>query len=120
VTYDLAVWEGPRPANDVDAAAVFSKLYDEYIGDANGDTPPTVRLRSYVEALLARWVDMTEEDDEDISPWSDGPLINNAQGPIIYFAMRWSMCEEVSAQAAQMAADHGLNCFDPQMDRLRP
>ncbi|MGX7676780.1 hypothetical protein [Plantactinospora sp. DSM 117369] len=59
------------------------------------------------------------EDEDDVSPWSDGPLINNASGPIIYFAMRYSMAEEVSAEAARMAAERGLVCFDVQQDRLR-
>jgi hypothetical protein len=72
-----------------------------------------------VEALLARWIDITEDED-DVSPRSDGPLIDNASGPIIYFAMRYSMAEEVSAAAARMAADRGLVCFDPQWDCLRP
>jgi hypothetical protein len=60
------------------------------------------------------------EDEEDISPWSDGPMINNASGPIIYFAMRPSMADEVSAAAALMAAERGLVCYDPQWDQLRP
>lgn len=119
MTYDLAVWEGPRPADDVEAGAAFQQLYAQYIGDAVGDVPPTARIRGYVEALLDRWIDLTEDDD-DLSPWADGPLIDNAQGPIVYFSMVWSRCEEVSAQAAQLAADHGLNCFDPQLDRSRP
>ncbi|MET8283567.1 hypothetical protein ABZU91_32440, partial [Micromonospora sp. NPDC005174] len=87
-------------------------------------TPPQqvrtdLLLEYYVHTLLERWIDMTE-DEEDASPWSDGPMIGNASGPIIYFAMRYSMCEEVSAEAAKMAAEQGLICFDPQWDRLRP
>ena len=86
----------------------------------DAEVPPTNAIRAYVEALLDRWIDMTEEDVDDISPWADGPLINNASGPIIYFAMRPSMADEVSAAAARMAVDRGLVCFDPQRDCLRP
>ncbi|MEU7841238.1 hypothetical protein AB0B39_09730 [Micromonospora sp. NPDC049114] len=118
MTYDLAVWEGEQPADDVEGGRIFSQIYDDYI-DADHDRPPTPRIRAYVDALLDRWIDMTE-DEEDVSPWSDGPMINNASGPIIYFGMRYSMCEEVSAEAARMAADRGLICFDVQWDRLRP
>jgi hypothetical protein len=117
MTYDLAVWEGERPA-DAEGGETFQRLYRQYIDGLN-DTPPTPAIRDYVSALLARWVDMTEDED-GISPWSDGPLIDNACGPIIYFAMRYSMAEEVSAAAARMAVDRGLVCFDPQWDRLRP
>ena len=118
VTYDLAVWEGERPESDADGAATFRRLYETYLGDPEAHEP-TPRIRAYVEALLDRWIDMTE-DEEDISPWSDGPMINNASGPIIYFAMRPSMADEVSAAAALMAAERGLVCYDPQWDQLRP
>jgi len=117
MSYDLAVWEGEHPADD-DAGEVFQRLYRQYL-DTPAEIPPTSAIRDYVTALLARWIDMTE-DEHDVSPWSDGPLINNANGPIIYFAMRYSMADEVSAAAARMAADRGLVCFDPQWNRLRP
>ncbi|MET8528547.1 hypothetical protein [Micromonospora sp. NPDC005172] len=118
MSYDLAVWEGGAPTDDGEGRRVFQQLYRKYI-DTEDETPPTPRIRSYVHTLLERWIDMTE-DEEDASPWSDGPMIGNASGPIIYFAMRYSMCEEVSAEAAKMAAEQGLICFDPQWDRLRP
>jgi hypothetical protein len=117
MSYDLAVWEGERPA-DADGGAALESLYKQYL-DTSVAVPPTPAIREYVAALLARWVDMTE-DEEDVSPWSDGPLINNASGPIIYFAMRYSMAEEVSAAAARMANERGLICFDVQWDCLRP
>jgi hypothetical protein len=119
VSHDLAVWDGPRPADDSEAGRVFQQLYARYIG-CEDDVPPTPAIRGYVEALLERWIDMTDDDVDDLSPWSAGPLMNEAQGPVIYFAMRWSMCEQVSAEAAQMAADRGLICFDPQLERMRP
>ncbi|WP_372347452.1 hypothetical protein [Streptomyces sp. KL116D] len=69
--------------------------------------------------LLERWCDITE-DDEDTSPWSTGPLIDEASGPLIYFAMRWSMAEERrSAYAVAAAESMGLVCFDVQRGRLR-
>jgi hypothetical protein len=118
MTYDLAVWEGERP-DESDAAEVFSALYDRYI--AGGESPPTPAIRAYVQALLVRWHEMGDPRDvDDTSPWSDAPLMNNASGPIIYFAMRYSMADEVSAACAQMAAERGLVCFDVQWARLRP
>ncbi|TYR55011.1 hypothetical protein FY004_25145 [Streptomyces parvus] len=76
-------------------------------------------MAAYVAVLLERWCDLTE-DDEDTSPWSTGPLINQASGPLIYFPMRFSMAEEASAHAAAVAETMGLVCFDVQQDRLRP
>ncbi|MFJ6530800.1 hypothetical protein ACIQMZ_36810 [Streptomyces longwoodensis] len=118
MSYDLAVWEGERPADDKTAGRVFNELYDRCI-EGEVQEPPSERIAAYVAALLERWCDITE-DDEDTSPWSTGPLISEASGPLIYFPMRWSMAEEASAYAATVADSMGLVCFDVQQDLLRP
>ncbi|MGW1871584.1 hypothetical protein ACWCPS_39495 [Streptomyces mauvecolor] len=118
MSYDLAVWEGERPADYKTAGRVFSDLYDRFI-DTDVDHPPTERIAAYVAALLERWCDLTE-DEEGTSPWSTGPLVGEASGPLIYFPMRWSMAEEASAFAASLAQSMGLVCLDPQQERLRP
>ncbi|MEH0822154.1 MULTISPECIES: hypothetical protein [Micromonospora] len=117
MSYDLAVWEGELPIDDGAAGEAYDQLYALYMEDE--ELPPTPRIRAYVLALLERWVDMSD-DEHDVSPWSAGPLMDEASGPFVYFTMRYSMCEEVSAEAARMAADHGLVCYDPQWERLRP
>ncbi|WP_030703245.1 MULTISPECIES: hypothetical protein [unclassified Streptomyces] len=118
MSYDLAVWEGDRPADDKTAGRVFDDLYDRYI-ECEVVEPPSERIAAYVAALLERWCDLTE-DEEDTPPWSTGPLIGEATGPLIYFPMRWSMAEEASAYAADVAESMGLICFDVQHKRLRP
>ncbi|MFC8879808.1 hypothetical protein [Streptomyces ardesiacus] len=118
MSYDLAVWEGERPADDKTAGQVFSDPYDRYI-DSEVEEPPSERIVAYVAVLLERWCDLTE-DEEDTSPWSTGPLIDEASGPLIYFPMRFSMAEEAAAYAAAVAECMGLVCFDVQQDRLRP
>ncbi|WP_144128266.1 hypothetical protein [Catellatospora sichuanensis] len=118
MSYDLAVWEGDRPADDAAAGAEYKRLYKAYIEVAEFE-PPTPRITAYVEALLARYPDISTEEGED-SPWSTGPLITEAVGPIIYFPMVWSQCVEVSEWAARVAHDHGLVCYDPQHSTLRP
>ncbi|MEW2175185.1 hypothetical protein AB0890_02445 [Streptomyces sp. NPDC005406] len=118
MSYDLAVWEGERPTDDKTAGRIFSDLYDRYI-DSEVEEPPSERIATYVAALLERWCDVTEDED-DTSPWSSGPLIREASGPLIYFPMRWSMAEEVSAYAAAVAGSMDLVCFDVQQNRLRP
>jgi hypothetical protein len=75
--------EGERPAAAA-AGETFTQLYRQCI-DTDSQVPPTPAIRAYVEALLERWIDMTVDVD-DVSPWSDGPLIDNASDPIIYFA----------------------------------
>ncbi|MFE2092988.1 hypothetical protein [Streptomyces sp. NPDC059460] len=119
MSYDLAVWEGERPADDAAAARCFSDLYDRFIDTDEPAVPPAERIAAFVAVLLERWPDLTEDDD-DTSPWSTAPLIGEARGPLIYFPMRWSMADEASTQAAEVASSMGLNCFDPQARKLRP
>ena len=83
------------------------------------DVEPSPAIRAYVEALLRRWPDITDDADED-SPWADGPLMANAAGDAIYFSMVWSRAEEASAFASRLAEEHGLVCYDPQSETLRP
>ncbi|MGW8799942.1 hypothetical protein ACWGN9_23100 [Streptomyces sp. NPDC055775] len=118
MSYDLAVWEGDRPADDRAARQNFSDLYDRYL-DGEAGEPASERIATYVSSLLERWRDITE-DEEETSPWSVGPLIDSASGPLIYFGMSWSMAEEASAYSAALAESLGLVCFDVQQDRLRP
>ncbi|MEU8550559.1 hypothetical protein AB0C81_26860 [Streptomyces roseoverticillatus] len=117
MSYDIAVWEGDRPADDAAAVQCFRNLYDQYMG-TNEQAPPTRAIVAFVAALLQRWPDLSE-DAEDLSPWSADPLIGEARGPLIYFPMRYSMAEEASDYAAQVATAMSLTCFDPQEMRLR-
>ncbi|WAL66482.1 hypothetical protein ORV05_01265 [Amycolatopsis cynarae] len=118
MSYDLAVWEGDRPASDKAAADVFRLLCERHI-ESGSQEPPSDRIRAFALALLDRYPDISEQDGED-SPWSTAPLMSEAVGPLMYFPMVWSRCEEVSAWASQLATEHGLVCYDPQLDRLRP
>lgn len=117
MSYDLAVWEGEPPADDAAAGAEFKRLYRLYVEEAAG-VAPTQRIAGYVAALLERYPDISTAAGAD-SPWSTGSLLGEASGPLVYFPMVWSRCDEVSAWAARLAGAHGLNCFDPQQERLR-
>ena len=69
------------------------------------------------QALLAKYPDL-DDDNEDVCPWADAPLIGNASGPIVYFGMVHSKAETGSAFAVKLAREHGLVCFDPQSSAL--
>ncbi len=131
MSYDLAVWDGSAPTSDADALAIYQRLINEWHhrdidrledfqrrsrGETT-ETSPTSAIAEYVDALLSRWPDITHPDGED-SPWSDGPLMNNAAGPLFYFGMVFSRAEDTVAYAASLAEQHGLVCFDPQRERL--
>jgi hypothetical protein len=81
--------------------------------------PATAAIAAYVRALLDRWPEITDEAGED-SPWSSAPLMSEANGNLFYFGMVFSMANEASEYAAELASRHGLVCFDPQLGRLRP
>ncbi|MFB4280739.1 hypothetical protein ACBJ59_36000 [Nonomuraea sp. MTCD27] len=122
MSYDLAVWEGERPSSDQEAGETHSALYEQYI-DTDVEIPPTPLIAKFVEQLLQRWPDLDDVDEDDDEyediPWSTSPLIGEAAGPYIYFPMGYHRAEEASAYAVQVAAQLGLNCYDPQEDRLR-
>lgn len=118
MSYDLAVWVGERPSSDKAAAAEYERVMARF--EAESTSPaPSPEIQAYVDALLSRWPDITD-DSGDESPWADGPMIGNASGSAIYFSMVWSRCEEASAFAAETAEQHRLVCFDPQQEQLRP
>ena len=112
---------GPPPAGNQVALAVYMELYAQPMGGAEALkalVEPHPAIVAYVHALLDRWPDITEHAGEN-SPWSDGPLIGNASGNLFAFGMVFSMADEASEFAAQLASQRGLVCFDPQLGRLR-
>jgi hypothetical protein len=121
MSYDLAVWGGGRPADDKAATEFYLEhivpQLEEY--DPGQPVPPTPRIRAYVEALLARWPDIHVAGGDN-SPWSAGPLIGEAVDWFVCFSMQWGREAEASAFAAETARQHGLVCYDPQTETLRP
>jgi hypothetical protein len=117
MSYNLAVWEGERPKTNAEAKKTFEALFAQH-QEAEKSPKPTPAIRRYVKALLVKYPDL-DDDNEDECPWSDSPLINNAAGPIFYFAMVFSQAKIASAFAAKLAKEHGLVCFDPQSNKLR-
>jgi hypothetical protein len=107
MSFDLAVWAGPAPADDVDGLRAYQLLFDRYLGDDAGEVAPVVQVQAFVAAVLARW----PEPDR---------LRVEARGPFAYLSMSWQDGDEVTPEVAAMADDQGLNCFDPQSGLLRP
>jgi hypothetical protein len=109
-----------RPASRVGSGrgATYQQLI-ERLESGDSAAPPSERIAAYVNALLDRWPDITDDQGED-SPWADGPMIGNAFGDAIYFSIVWSRADEASAFAAQLAEQHGLICYDPQSEALLP
>lgn len=134
----FTVWEGPAPADDDAARATHLQLINRWQLDPERVTAlfarlrgektrldPTPAIASYVAALVERWPDPCERTDgihfvvEDESLWAEPPL-NNATGPFFYAVVKDTRAEEMVTSAAQLAAEHRLNCYDPQAGLLTP
>jgi hypothetical protein len=114
VPYVLAVWDGDMPADNERAAEEYERLVDL---TEDREIPPTPKIRRYVDALLGHWPDITEEGDEN-SPWIDGPLMNDANGPLFVFGLANHLGEEPFTYCRELAREHGLICFDPDSEEL--
>ncbi|MBW8707428.1 hypothetical protein MBT84_48115 [Streptomyces sp. MBT84] len=116
VSYDLAVWDGDRPLDNHQAGLTYDELYERYLESDDVVVPPAPRIVAYVEALVARYPD----DVGHSVVWASPPVLEEASGPIVYLLMSYGKAEEVSEYAAALAREHGLVCFDPQGECLRP
>ncbi|WP_030775798.1 hypothetical protein [Streptomyces sp. NRRL F-2664] len=116
MSHDLAVWDGDRPVDDRQAGSMYDGFYERYLESDDVVVPPAPRIVAYVDALVARYPD----DVDHNVVWASTPVIDEASGPIVYLVMSYAKAEEVSEYAAELAREHGLVCFDPQGECLRP
>ncbi|MFE1849357.1 hypothetical protein ACFYYI_16885 [Streptomyces sp. NPDC002387] len=116
MSYDLAVWDDDRPLDNHQAGLTYDELYERYLESDDVVVPPAQRIVAYVEALVARYPDGVGRS----VVWASPPVIGEASGPIVYLLMSYGKAEEVSEYAAALAREHGLVCFDPQGECLRP
>jgi hypothetical protein len=114
VTYTVAVWDGDTPADNEQAADEYDRLVELTEDDSS---PPTPKIRRYVETLLARWPDITEQGGEN-SPWADGPLMSDANGPLFVFGPATFLGEEPFLYCQALAREQGLVFFDPAEQQL--
>ncbi|MFD7873644.1 hypothetical protein ACFV5G_05860 [Streptomyces sp. NPDC059766] len=115
MSYDLAVWDGDRPLDDDQAGSTYDELYKRYLESYDVVVPPVPSVVAYVEALLTRY-----PDDDGSVVWASPPVIEEASGPMVYLLMSYGKAAEVSEYAAALAHEHGLVCFDPRGECLRP
>jgi hypothetical protein len=117
---DLAVWVGPRPASDAEAATTFHALYERYVASTSPQ-PPRPEIESFVETLLARWPDGTTLPEEcvDLSPWASAPLMNDASGPLFYTEISTNRAGKEAWQfAIEIARERGLVALDASFGEL--
>ena len=112
MSYDLAFWDGPLPSDDADATSTFTRLCQPLEEGGNG-AAPTPTVARLVSDLEARWPETDEEP-----PWASMPIRGDAQGPLLYLALRYGRPAEEIEFIVATARARGLVCYDPQVSRL--
>ena len=79
--------------------------------------PPSEGMTKLVDALLARYPDLTETED---TVWADGPMRNNILGPFINMSIRWDNYVEAAEFVISTAHSLGLHAYDPQDGSFYP
>lgn len=112
MSYDLAVWEGPKPPDDAEAALEYERRMDamERALDGTEAAPgPSRGIQAFIDAALARFPELDASSLED-----------EAMGDLVYFPMTFSCAEYARDPLAEIADSLGLVCFDPQIEQMLP
>ncbi|WP_104524953.1 hypothetical protein [Blastococcus atacamensis] len=116
MSYDVAVWAGPRPADDESAEAEYERRAD-VLEDDDDLPPPSPALAAFLDELLTVLPPLDESDDPR-SPWATGPEPGDVSGDFAYLTMTYPGAEAALDTVVEVAGRHGLVCFDPQDGRL--
>ena len=116
MSWVVAVWREPRPASPLDARRILEDLAE--VGDDDqGSSAPDPQLVAYVERLIRRWPDISDDEGQD-SPWADSPLMANISGGLFLCALTASGIEEGLSFMIEAARELDLVCFDTQTDEV--
>lgn len=113
--YDFAVWEGPRPGDDEQAANDCERMLVEF---DKGRVAPTAAIGAFIGDVLSAYPDIDEDADD--FPWKYAPLQRHAvSGPTAYLTLhRVDSLDEILDSLTDLAAKHNLNAFDPQKETM--
>lgn len=114
MSYELAVWEGPPPLSNAHAGSECHRLLG-----LRGQAPASAVIRSFVDALINVHPDLDQPGGKN-SPWSDGPLLAHADGPLLYFGSKPEQVDEVIELIERTATEMELVAYDPQLAQLLP
>jgi hypothetical protein len=114
MSYEVAVWEGPAPLSNAHAASEWERL-----SGRRDHAAPSAAIANFVDALVAVHPDLDRPGGED-SPWSDGPLLAHADGPLIRFGLKPELVDDALELVERVASEQRLVAYDPQMSQLLP
>jgi hypothetical protein len=78
---------------------------------------PSEGMIKLVDALLARYPDLTETEE---TVWADGPMKNNILGQFINMSIMWVNYVEAAEFVIETAHNLGLHAYDPQDGSFYP
>ena len=108
----MAVWRGRPPRSSTAAEEEYEQRLEQAEDKADQPVPEIV---AYVEDLLER----LPGEPDDRSPWAGVPLLSDAAGDFLLLTLRReALADSARDICAQLAAQRGLVCFDPQTGRL--
>jgi hypothetical protein len=113
MSFDLGVWYSDTPLTDEDAGDLYVKLCEE--------TWIPIEENAAVDAfyadLTSRYpeIDAISEEELENCPWS---CAHDRSGLHVLMAITWSRCAEIAPVVLNLAATHGLVCYDPQESKV--
>ena len=116
VSYDVAIWAGPRPSSNESATKEFERRAAVF-DDEGTLAPASPKLKEFVEELLTILPPLDESDDP-ASPWATGPEPGTVTGEFAYLTMTYPGARAALDTVIDVARRHGLICFDPQETAL--
>lgn len=122
MSYDLAVWDGPKPATSAEATAEYERRMDaleEILGGSGEPGAPTGAINAFIDAALARFPELDDNSGPEC-PWASSPLADEAIGDLICFSLTFSGAELARDVLADIAYSKGLVCYDPQIEQMLP
>jgi len=113
VSFDYAVWDGPRPVDDAAAEATFDRLLDA-VNEMRGEVvPPTAALDRFITDLERRW-----PLDADDAPWALSPIRPSAHGPFLMLHFSGAATAEDVTWVDAKARERGLVRYDPHNSQV--
>ena len=115
MSYDVAVWSGPLPSSNDDAAEEFEQRVA--VLEDDDPAPASLELQAFLDELLSVLPPLDDSEDPD-SPWATGPEPGDISGEFAYLTMTYPGAEAARDTVADVARRRGLVCFDPQEGTL--
>jgi hypothetical protein len=104
---------GRLPSSADDAERIFEDLRSS----VSDEDPPTDVIRSYVEELLHRWPDITQDGGKD-SPWADRTLSANACGRFLVFSLVSNSLNESIPYCVEVARRRRIVLHDREQNEV--